>query len=111
MCDLHELPKLPNLFDHYQEHQQTGGELSFFAFVDLHYGSKARQHEQEHNGRHESLPFKSHNCTLHKTTCLIPTFQPPVMAQETGVVTYSNRYQSTTSTQFAATIWQPPRIA
>jgi hypothetical protein len=52
-----ELLKLPQLWQHYQEHKQLDGELNFYAYLTQHYGEKTPKNQGD-SGGHERLPFK-----------------------------------------------------
>lgn len=62
--ELHELFKLPGLWNHYQEHLKIAAtELSFQAFLNMHYNE---ENPAEHPGHHhEKLPFKDESGCAH----------------------------------------------
>jgi hypothetical protein len=110
MLDLHDLAKLPRLIEHFQEHRKKSNHVSFFDFINLHYGSEAERHDKEEHAQHTGLPFKSPDCTFSHTVTLLPDFTAPEISSSIMGVTYSNFYQSTFSSEFCQSIWQPPRI-
>lgn len=53
--DWDEIPKVFELFNHYQHHQQSEAQpISFMEFLALHYGGESKHKEQEDHSR---LPF------------------------------------------------------
>lgn len=111
VMDLHDFAKLPRLVEHYQEHRDKSPDVSFLAFLNLHYGSEAERHDQEEHQEHTSLPFKSPDCTFTHTVIVLPQFKAPEITQLIFEVTYSNFYHSAFSSAFSQSIWQPPKNA
>jgi hypothetical protein len=109
MMDLHDLAKLPRLIEHFQEHQNKVSGFSFFEFLSLHYGSEAERHDREEHEQHTGLPFKSGDCTYTHTITLLPPFHAPVVALHQATLRHANFYQSTFSSEFSQSIWQPPK--
>jgi hypothetical protein len=107
--DLHDLVKLPRLIEHYQQHEHRAAEVTFFDFLNLHYGSEADRHDKEEHEEHENLPFKSPDCTFTHTVTVIPVFKAPEITSLISEVTYSNFYHSAFSSEFSQSIWQPPK--
>jgi hypothetical protein len=108
--DLHDLVKLPRLIEHYQQHKTKAAEVSFIDFLNLHYGSRAAQHDQEEHEEHQDLPFKSPDCSFTHTVIVLSLFKAPEIVSLESVVTYSNFYHSPFSSEFSQSVWQPPRI-
>jgi len=111
VCDLHDLSKIPYLLQHYRQHQLASQDFSFEDFLNLHYGSKAAQHDHEEQKSHQGLPFKSHDCSGYTHTLLVKQCHITFTVQAEKCEEYSNFYQSTFSFLFAANIWQPPKSA
>lgn len=109
VMDLHDFVKLPRLIEHYQQHKIKNAAVSFYDFLNLHYGSEAERHDKEEHQEHEDLPFKSPECTFAHTVSLIPVFHAPEISTLDCNVSYSNFYQSTFSFDYSQFIWQPPR--
>jgi hypothetical protein len=60
--EAYQLLKLPYLFEHYKTHKQYSNNLSFSAFIDMHYFTTQtfdRDYQQD-----MQLPFKSSNRTI-----------------------------------------------
>ena len=110
LLDLHDLMKLPKLFEHFQQHKTKAADVSFIDFLNLHYGTGAAQHDQEEHEEHQGLPFKTTDCTFTHTVTVLPSFKAREIASLESVVTYSNFYHSAFSSEFSQSVWQPPRI-
>lgn len=60
--EAYQLLKMPFLFEHYKTHQQISANLSFSAFIDMHYfttTSYDNDYQQD-----MQLPFKTSNRTI-----------------------------------------------
>lgn len=53
---LEDVVKIPELVEHFQEHQKEYGD-NFISFLNKHYGSEKAHHETEENEEHQNLPF------------------------------------------------------
>ena len=108
--ELHQLLKLPVVFQHYYEHKQLNGDISFLAFLDMHYmhGSPLSSDYAEDM----QLPFK----TMDK--CLTTTI--PVIVPQNIKITVNEPVQIKKDRQFImkeefipssylSRIWQPPK--
>lgn len=60
---LTELCRIPLLVEHFEEHEKTNQNISFFSFLNEHY-SQTDSNDTEHG----DLPFKSH---LHTSSLLL----------------------------------------
>jgi len=109
LVDLHDMAKLPYLIDHYNQHKSKAEAFSFNEFFDLHYGSKAEEHDKEEREQHKGLPFKApDNTTIHSTIFLTEA-QNTSIELDAREVTYTNFYQPISSSEFRPIIFQPPR--
>jgi hypothetical protein len=54
--ELHQLLKLPVLFEHYAEHKQRDQKVSFITFLSMHYWGNDLNDDD--NDRDMQLPFK-----------------------------------------------------
>ena len=107
--DVHELVKLPDLFQHYQKHREMNSDLDFVTFIKLHY-ENPKHHEQDHQTHHK-LPFHNHhqNCSLHQVLFTIPDFTTALTIepfQQKNKV----EYEAPAKLNFYRSIWQPPRV-
>jgi uncharacterized protein with PQ loop repeat len=101
-----ELAKLPQLYSHYIEHKKENHQMSFTAFICLHYGDEA--HAESH---HNSLPFKSCNY-IYVLILEMPANLIAVNGHEIQKKFYtplSYIYKSRYVFQYLDAIWQPPR--
>ena len=112
---IRELTKIDTLFTHYQEHQAETPEISFLAFLFLHYGDDFKQHASDH--QHDSLPGKhseeSPQIIAHGITVMaLPAslslkFDFPLTVA--GII--STQEPHLLSIQEGQGVWQPPRLA
>jgi hypothetical protein len=58
--NIDDLVKIPELYEHYKEHQIKDGD-DFFSFINKHYGSKENSHHSEDPDNHDDLPFHHNN--------------------------------------------------
>ncbi len=108
--DSSELAKLPALLEHFQEHKSENQDLSFFAFVKLHYAN-SQHHQQDHQEHHE-LPFSSHhqhNCSVHQVIYTVPNLAF-VLHHEPATQENQVEYQTPSDLVLSTSIWQPPRL-
>ncbi|HSM62957.1 MAG TPA: hypothetical protein VK833_03360 [Gillisia sp.] len=60
-----ELPKISNLLEHYEEHNEAFGD-SFMEFLEEDYFSFNDSQKHHDNSDHEDLPFQgNHHCCSH----------------------------------------------
>lgn len=108
--ELHELSKLPALVDHFQNHKQQQPDLSFLAFIELHYQNP--DHHEQDSKTHHKLPFSGHHqvqicavqlaCEDH-SICINCNLIPLQNISE--VI-----YKEPVVTDLTASIWQPPKL-
>jgi hypothetical protein len=103
--DWDELPKIANLIEHFQEHQElSAGEISFFEFLFLHYASNS-EHPKETDGK---LPFQ-HNCSF-TFMAIIPSIEFSITTStEYPVHSVLDSIQDTQ--ECYNSIFQPPQIS
>ena len=106
-----QLLKLPNLIEHFTEHQNHERDISFFDFVKSHYNPKHKHsHGDKHDG-HENLPFKTISTNLStiiafENQTLISFRKPVSIAPNNTVPFYKRFYISAVYT----CIWLPPKL-
>jgi hypothetical protein len=104
-----ELIKMGNLYQHYMEHRQEGGDISLAMFIRLHYFDA--KHEASDPNNHESLPLQQSG---HILTVV---FQSPVEAIHIGyavaesMVNHAPRNEGSFAAGNPAAIFQPPRFS
>lgn len=109
-ADTFELTKLPVLIDHFIAHKNTSPEMSFWAFLKLHYEDP--QHHNEDHRNHSRLPYGTHH---HENVQLqLWIIQSPINELSFDLApanVFLNDYRSQISTSYSDSIWQPPRQA
>jgi len=110
-----ELGKLDQLIAHYIEHKAETPELSFFSFIQLHYGEEFAEHQSDHN--HADLPGKESPDHAHALACgcYLPAL-PAQCALAFGLPAFAKHIpfpagDQLISSLYASGIWQPPRQA
>lgn len=108
--ELHQLLKLPVIFEHFADHRKENKAISFLQFLDMHYlhGSpKDKDYNED-----MKLPFKSsHNCTITLSPVLVPQFVRAIDAPLAAAVAKRIHIPKARFVPFSylANIWQPPR--
>lgn len=109
--EFNQLLKLPVLVVHFQEHQQKNASISFFQFLQQHYGvDHADDGDTE---RDNQLPFQSHDTcgSFQAPIYLFLTFVPLtpnvtiLLKEKTSF--YSDSYLLSA---YLDSIWQPPQF-
>ncbi len=105
--EVHQLIKLPVLFSHYQDHQQSHT-ISFLEFLSLHYAS----HHSGEDQQHENLPFQDNEFHIIQFTLMaIPEEVFEVKVSNASITQpVTSHYQRFIPTSGNKSIWQPPRI-
>lgn len=102
--DMHELPKMANLVKHYEEHLvESNQQLSFLAYLELHYAGPESGHSQEHEG----LPFH-HLCTT-AFAAIIPSASPETHIIAEVRSSYTGLYSFSVVRDHVPNVWQPPK--
>lgn len=110
---MEECVKIPQLWEHFQLHQQTDPAITFAEFWDLHYGSGRQQHQSKHD--HSGIPFKAlHHCAScvgHFMSVPVPLMEyklmPSIIDSLSGLALFL--YTSTTLADHSTYFWHPPR--
>lgn len=108
--ELHQLLKLPVIFEHYYEHKQLNKAISFLDFLDMHYmhGSPLSSDYAEDM----QLPFKTLDKCLGTT---IPVIVPqniniaihlPVQIKKERRFIMQDEFMPSS---YLSRIWQPPK--
>ncbi|MFD0750915.1 hypothetical protein ACFQZS_12240 [Mucilaginibacter calamicampi] len=109
--ELHQLLKLPVVFEHYYEHKQLNRDISFLGFLDMHYlhGSPLSNDYAEDM----QLPFKTIDKCVSTT---IPVIVPqhiniplhlPVQIKKVQRFIMKDEF---IPSSYLSTIWQPPKF-
>lgn len=103
-----QLYKVPNLFEHFKEHQSevSNNSISFIQFIKAHYSKNSEDNHSEH----ENLPFKTveHTSNVLFTLLLvnIKSIEKPTIIELKSAFFYKNSFKSNLFTS----IWLPPKI-
>ncbi|MEO6903545.1 MAG: hypothetical protein ABI315_10390 [Bacteroidia bacterium] len=106
---LAELLKMPFLVQHYIEHKQEKRDLSFIAFLKIHYAhgnTKDADYDKD-----MKLPFK----TISNTVYAYSFFTPLLELKLNKLIYFKDDkqlfsdYTFTSSSSFLSSIWQPPK--
>ncbi len=107
---MHQLLKLPVVFQHYAEHKLMNGNISFLQFLDMHYMHGSPM-DSDHD-RDMQLPFKTiDDCVYFVSNVFIPLLQQPSISAPALVgqkQTYILRNHYIIPA-YLANIWQPPK--
>jgi hypothetical protein len=107
-----ELLKLPVIFQHFAAHKLEDKNITFFAFLDMHYmhGSpKDKDYDED-----MKLPFKtSCDCIFAVATAIVPqvftfSFTKPLATLEKKNYIILNQC---IASAYLANIWQPPKFS
>ena len=109
--ELHEVLKVPFLFDHYLLHKQDEKNQSFLTFLYLHYAS-GQEHAHQQND-HDHLPLKTKDCIKFSPSIISNHFmtfprnnEDPLHLKRT--IGFKQIFPSNLN---AGSIWQPPQIS
>jgi hypothetical protein len=108
--ELHQLLKLPVVFEHFADHRKENKNISFLQFLDMHYmhGSPRDKDYREDM----KLPFKTaDNCTATVSPVLIPQLAqalaiPVIFSAETKLHIFDAGFNTSS---YLSSIWQPPK--
>jgi hypothetical protein len=110
LTELNQLVKFPLLVKHFIEHKEKDGNLSLWAFLDMHYAHgdvKDADYDED-----MKLPFKSHGgCVNSFSMAFIPNdvFNPFTKPAFKETKTYSVYQEDFLKSAYLSFIWQPPK--
>lgn len=98
--------RLPILIEHFQEHKSKTEDLSFIAFLTMHYES-----DVAHDDTDNSLPFKGHDHSCCSPSVMLP-FQKLALSvtQQSIAPNYSSFCVQREPALRVADIFQPPKL-
>lgn len=110
-AEVHNLVKIPVLFQHFKEHKQQDPSISFWDFIKIHYMDPIVVDDDYH--RDQQLPFRDAGCCQLVN---ISVFEMTPMTVEIGSLPEPPREFHHTDEQDNAQftpfgIFQPPRCA
>ncbi len=110
--ELHQLLRIPVLFEHFQEHRKEDPAITFLQFIKLHYDKIVVDDDYQ---RDQQLPFRDASCSATATGLIIDI--PP---QHIKIEKQDYRFDADKVIPIAtvlylhlctSTIFQPPRVA
>lgn len=105
-----ELQKLPNLFDHYEEHKAFDGD-SFFQFLAEDYLNDKGEAQGHHDDSdHDDLPFHGQHQCCHGSIFIAPLLSHIEMTVfHFSTQAKTSLYAFSVSTEYLDTPFQPPK--
>lgn len=109
---LSELAKVPQLIQHFYQHQRENGAIDFFSFLKMHYADP--EHQKSDSSRHGSLPLKSAS-SAHAEIIVLSNEMPPSVLFIEKVLNFHNPQIPTSENLFfdskiRFSVFQPPRV-
>lgn len=108
--DVEQFLKLPELLEHFKDHQKHSEKLSFIDFLRIHY-LDSEEHGNEYY-KDKQLPFKSvDDCHCFNVIALpldILSDKPIIGLQKNMMNAYQEQFLKSAYLSF---IWQPPKFA
>ena len=107
---MHQLLKLPVVFQHFAEHKVENRDISFLQFLDMHYMHGSPM-DKDHD-RDMQLPFKStDDCVSFFSNVFVPLLQQPAINNPTAGSQKKNYILRNhyIIPAYLANIWQPPK--
>ena len=110
-AELHNLLKIPILFEHYKEHQHLKPGISFWTFIKLHYLDRISVDDDYQ--RDQQLPFRDTECCLMTLTSVCECLQISIEnCKPPGISKEFNLFNEENNPQFIVfDIFQPPRTS
>ncbi len=105
-----ELPKISNLLEHYEEHNEAFGD-SFMEFLEENYFTFDGSQKHHEDSNHEDLPFQgSHHCCSHSLVYHSLGKEHVVFTEVIQLKPQYSIYQSTFYSEFLDSPFQPPQV-
>jgi hypothetical protein len=105
--EVHQLIRLPLLVVHFIEHKALSKDITFIAFLKLHYSTEAA-----HDDRDMELPFKDcSHCVAAQSVVVLPCLK---IELKQGIVAFAQQvhavcYKKFVPSSHLSEIWQPPK--
>lgn len=108
---LSELAKVPQLMQHFHQHQRENNTIDFLSFLKMHYADP--EHQRKDASRHGSLPLKTVT-SAHAEIVVLSETTPSVFLAEKAVIFENPILPATENLFFDSkipfSIFQPPRV-
>ncbi|MBL7741142.1 MAG: hypothetical protein JNK14_18105 [Chitinophagaceae bacterium] len=110
-AELHNLLKIPVLFEHFKEHRQLAPGISFWSFIKLHYLDPIVVDDDYQ--RDQQLPFRDTDCCVMTATSVCECLQLTVEIEKPAeIATEFHLFNEINKPRFISfDIFQPPRCA
>ena len=108
-AELHNLLKIPVLFEHFNEHRQLNPGISFWSFIKLHYLDPVVVDDDYQ--RDQQLPFRDTDCCVMTLTSVCECLQIAVEIDKPAeIVKEFHLFNEANKPQFVSfDIFEPPR--
>jgi len=104
-----ELPKIPILLDHYEEHNEAFGD-SFLEFLEESYFTFDGSQKHHQNSDHGDLPFQdSHHCCSHSLVYYSSDTEYVIPLEIAELKPQYSFYNSEFFSEFLDSPFQPPQ--
>jgi hypothetical protein len=105
--ELHEVLRLPLLFEHFTEHKKLFGDISLWDFLVMHYNTNV-----SHDADDSKLPFKDPAHSFTSPTLAVPIHKIILTdTQPIRKVSHISSYQEKFIASHLSDIFQPPRLS
>lgn len=107
-----ELLKIPNMIEHYNDHQEHKPKIGFWEFVCIHYAHG--EVNDEDFSKDMKLPFKSHGDNCQCNIVFYPATHSYTLATAIFPSTYKPEnfnYTFSVSSHCRTAVWQPPQVS
>lgn len=105
--------KIANLIEHFQEHKKADSSISFWSFIELHYGSEFQKHQTEHD--HSKLPLKNTHPSVSTLIVISDINYSPLNINAQLAAPEQKQVMPSFNLSFISRnltdIWQPPRVS
>ncbi|MFZ7115390.1 MAG: hypothetical protein ACO1G9_08450 [Bacteroidota bacterium] len=109
--ELYQLLKFPLLIEHFREHKQQDSNLSFYAFLKMHYAESIIHDDHDHDMK---LPFKTDQGCINTSITAIesyPHFEMHLKPSNNPTKIFFPYRESFLPSSFLSSIWQPPKVS
>jgi len=108
--DTCEFSKIPQLIEHYKEHtEERGQSMSFFDFIELHYGLGKESGEHRGQENHDSLPLQ-HQHSFHVVALQLTEPLNFTFYTNNPMTTFNSGYLYTEYSEYSFTLLLPPKV-
>ncbi len=104
-----ELPKIPNLLEHFEEHNEAFGD-SFIDFLEEDYFTFDGSQKHPENSDHDNLPFQgNHDCCSHSPVFQFLETEYLISLDAVELKPQYSLYRSGLFSEFIDSPFQPPQ--